>query len=157
MKGMIAAVSKNGIIGVDNTLPFNYSADMKHFRSATANSTIIMGRKTFESIGRPLPKRRNIVISSATVAVEGIETFDSIAKAVESAAPNQNLWFIGGASIYEEAMRYVDKIVLTVTPDMIAAPNAVKFPWINPTMFTVSESYKLPDDDKLIVYNYTKI
>lgn len=174
MIGIIAAVSRNGVIGVENKIPWDYPEDMKHFRKTTANSTVIMGRRTFESIGRPLPKRRNIVISRTKVEVEGIETFSSLEsiigfqKAMEgfNAATHiatgpqpasQDIWLIGGASIYEEGMQYADEIHLTLTPDVITAANAVKFPWISPQQFAVRELRPLEDNSKLMLALYSRI
>jgi len=175
MIGIIAAVSQNGVIGVDNKLPFDYPADMKHFRTTTANSNVIFGRKTFESIGRALPKRRNIVISKVKVGAEGIETFPSISAALEQIKADEdkaqamfvgasgtlvqltNTWFCGGASIYEEGMNYAHTIHLTVTPDVITRSDAVRFPWINPRKFEI-ESWKqlTPGDDTLRLYVYQR-
>jgi dihydrofolate reductase len=135
MIGIIAAVTVNGVIGVENKLPFDYPEDMKHFRTTTANSTVIMGRKTFEGIGRPLPKRRNVIISSTMAETPGVEVFSSVSSAMHTTKSEDNVWFIGGASIYEEAMLYADKIVLTITPDYNLHPKAIKFPWINPLIF----------------------
>lgn len=162
MIGMIAAVSKNGVIGVDGHLPFDYPEDMKHFRKTTANSTIIMGRRTWESIGRVLPKRRNIVISRTKVEVEGVETFDAMAHAimstkVDSSPFGSSVWLIGGATIYEEGMQYADEIHLTLVPETITASNAVKFPWISPQQFAVRELRPLEDNSKLMFAVYSKI
>lgn len=141
MIGIIAAVTVNGVIGVNDKLPFDYPEDMKHFRKTTTDSVVIMGRKTFESIGRPLPKRRNIVISKVAnglgmLNTTGIEVAPSIKVALEMCATEtRNIWFIGGASIYEEGMLYADEIVLTQTPDYEHSSNSIKFPWINPSIF----------------------
>lgn len=153
---MIAAVSVNGVIGLDNKLPFDYPADMKHFRTTTAGSTVIMGRKTWEGIGRLLPKRRNIVISRNKVDFEGLETFSTLKEAIESSQQTllsqmPNTWLIGGASIYEEGMEFADQILLTLTPDTIkgdANSNVVRFPWINPNKFVPSMAVRplVPDD-----------
>lgn len=152
---MIAAVSANGVIGVDNKLPFDYPQDMKHFRSTTAGATVIMGRKTWESIGRLLPKRRNIVISHNKVNFEGLETFSNIKDAITddkflftTGEVEPKIWLIGGSSIYEEGMEFVDQIVLTLTPDVIKAEGAIKFPWINPSKFILQSAIKpLVSDD----------
>lgn len=173
MIGMIAAVTVNGVIGVENKLPFDYPADMKHFRTTTAGATVIMGRKTFEGIGRPLPKRRNIVISSKRVEVAGVETFTNLHEAIMIAGvtpavahfdDNGNeidmstpIWLIGGASIYEEGMRFADKILLTLTPDIELRTPAVRFPWINPNKFVLKGVGVLSADDKLYLATYEKI
>lgn len=159
---MIAAVSSNGVIGIENKLPFDYPADMKHFRAKTLNTTIIMGRNTFEGIGRALPKRRNIVITSRKIEVEGIECFESIPKFMEyneldSTHIPQDIWFVGGARIYEEGMNYATSIHLTVTPDIVEHPQSIKFPFINPAKWEVSEFHNLvPFDTTLKYVIYTK-
>jgi len=166
MIGMVAAVSQNGVIGVENKIPWDYREDMKHFRTTTANSVVVMGRKTFESIKRPLPKRRNIVISKIaraleTLQTEGIETTGSLKEAIEMCSQEtRNIWLIGGAYVYEAGMECADKILLTLTPDIIKNNNVVKFPWINPNLFTLESINPLvPDnkDCKLLLATYQKI
>jgi dihydrofolate reductase len=177
MIGMIAAVSSNGIIGIDNKLPFNYPADMKYFRETTKGSTIIMGRRTFESIGKPLPKRRNIVITSQRIEWHGVENFHTIEVAMKKIDQDYKdfcssceqsmdmmilpptVWFAGGARIYEEGMQYAEEIHLTVTPDMIdAKADVARFPFINPRKFEIKEWRQLtPGDDTLRLYIYKKI
>lgn len=147
---MIAAVTSNGVMGIDNKLPFNYPADLKHFRTMTLNSTIIMGRKTFESIGKALPKRRNIVLTSTKIDVEGIECFGSINEfltheELDSTNVPQDIWFIGGARIYEEGMSWAEEIHLTVAPDRIVDPKAIMFPFINPIHFKLTSLKPLVD------------
>lgn len=168
---MIAAVTKNGIIGEENHLPFDYPADLKHFRASTLNSNIIMGRKTYEGIGRALPKRRNIVISSKKIDNKDIETFSRIEDAVDACAEHTGLestiynkdgdqipleipttWFIGGASIYEAGMDFAQEIHLTITPDINKNPNTVKFPWINPLNFEIYNRTQLVPDDNTLMY-----
>lgn len=166
MIGIIAAVSVNGVIGVDGKIPWNYPEDMKHFRKTTADSVVIMGRKTFESIGRPLPKRRNIVIANVNFAPpEGVETAPTFSRAIAKTIneDKRNIWFIGGASIYEMGMLYADEIVLTQTTDYIRDPNAVKFPWINPSIFEWKGNQELdPEmwaagDSRLLVSRYKRL
>lgn len=158
MIGIIAAVTLNGVIGVDGKLPFDYPEDMKHFRKSTLDSTLIMGRKTFEGIGRPLPKRRNCVISSTKIDVPGVETFETVKSAVE--ASQGNVWFAGGASIYEEGMMYADQIWLTIVPEYNFSRRAVRFPWINPMMFKWYEGAPLDPEmyqagtSKLLLHKY---
>ena len=166
MIGMIAAVTQNGVIGVENKLPFDYPADMKHFRTTTANSVVIMGRKTFEGIGRPLPKRRNIVISRiakglGTLPTDGIEVASCLEKALElTGEDSRDTWLIGGAFVYEEGMAYADKIVLTLTPDIERRTPAIRFPWINPQKFELKTTTLLNPEDlntPLYVVTYEKI
>jgi dihydrofolate reductase len=136
MISIIAAVSANGVIGVNNTLPFHYPEDLKQFKKLTSGSTVIMGRKTFESIGKPLPNRNNVVVSNTTPTTECITIASSLQYAIQSSPTDKDIWIIGGASIYEQAMEYADQIVLTLTPDIITDVSAVRFPWINPIKFT---------------------
>jgi dihydrofolate reductase len=150
---IIAAVSQNRVIGIDNKLPFSYPEDMKHFKQSTQNSTVIMGRKTFESIGsKPLPNRRNIVITSSSV---NIEHYKSLSQAVSTVNTEENVWLIGGASIYQEGMQFCDEMILTVTPDIIEEKNCVKFPEINPLQFKINEIRPLGDNG-LIVVTYVR-
>jgi len=162
---MIAAVSVNGVIGLNNKLPWNYPADMRHFRNSTVNGTIVMGRKTFESVGcRPLPKRRNIVISSRTVDHPGVETFSSleaaltaskdVAIAVGEVSAVPDVWLVGGAGIYQEGMDFAQEIHLTLVPDVVIGADAVRFPFINPRLFTAKPLQFVPgDEDQVLRYS----
>lgn len=109
----VVAVSRNGVIGKDGKLPWHFSADLKFFKNLTTGHTVIMGRKTFDSIGKPLPNRRNIVISrSAPASVPGVEFAAGIEEAVKLAQEGDT-FIIGGASIYKETLDLVDGIYLT--------------------------------------------
>ena len=112
MKGILVAVSPEGIIGKDNTIPWHYSADLKRFKRLTTGNTIIMGRKTWESLPKkPLPNRRNIVITRSSI--ENIECFNSIDDALRTC--EGDVWFIGGAGIYQEAMqKAIDKLPMVI-------------------------------------------
>lgn len=113
---IIAAVGKNRELGKKNELIWRIPSDLKRVRELTTGHPIIMGRKTFDSIGHPLPNRTNIVISRAQLCIEGCLVFDSLPKAIEAAkAVDQNELFIfGGASIYTEALPMTDRLYLTV-------------------------------------------
>lgn len=167
---LIAAISSNNVIGLKNKLPFDYPEDLKHFKEMTLNKTIIMGRKTFEGIGRKLPKRRNIVISRTKINIEGIETFDSIDNAIMACTkpielvapsndPNEDVWLIGGAKIYEEGLKIVDEIYITLTPDYITDPdqnNIVYFPYINPLLFKIESIKDLAPGSQLKLIKYIR-
>jgi len=162
MIGIIVAISKNGIIGITNksgkpTLPFHYPEDLKHFKSMTTNSTVIMGRMTYHSIGKPLPDRDNIIISSSLREVEGATVCGSIRQAIIKSSKEKNIWFIGGASIYEEGLQYADTIVATITPDIILDETAIKMPWINPQVFKILSIVPLNQDNRLNVAIYKKV
>ncbi|MGB5809152.1 MAG: dihydrofolate reductase [Polyangiales bacterium] len=111
---LIVAVSRNGVIGRDGALPWHVPEDLKHFKRTTSGHAIIMGRKTFESIGRPLPSRRNIVVSTTVSAFDGCEAVESLDEAIALARTSDELPFvIGGARLYEEALPLVTEIHLT--------------------------------------------
>ncbi|GAA4805993.1 dihydrofolate reductase DfrA [Olivibacter ginsenosidimutans] len=118
MISIIVAAAKNNAIGKNNQLLWHMPADLKFFRKTTSGHTIIMGRKTFESVGQPLPKRRNIVIThQKDYQAEGIEVASSLEEALERCEKEREddeVFIVGGAQIYEEAMPFTDKIYLTV-------------------------------------------
>jgi dihydrofolate reductase len=107
-------MSSNRVIGVNNTLPWHLSEDLKHFKSLTTGHTIIMGRKTYESIGRPLPNRRNIVISrNMEASYEGAEVVHSIENAFSISRNDNEVFVIGGSNIYQQALSLVDHLYIT--------------------------------------------
>ena len=112
----IVAFSENLVIGVDNDLPWHLPNDLKYFKKRTTNHTIIMGRNTYESIGKPLPNRQNIIISpNPNYKVDGARVFESIEMAIqycESKAKDE-VFFIGGAQIYNECIQWSDKLYIT--------------------------------------------
>ena len=120
---IIVAVASNGIIGGENKLLWHLPADMKYFRNLTTNHTIIMGRKTYDSIGKPLPNRTNIVISrTPDYVVEGCITATSLESAIQKAQEvyeqkpekdEQNIYIIGGAQIYKLALPIADYLYIT--------------------------------------------
>lgn len=114
---IIAAVAKNRVIGKDNTLIWNIPADMAHFKALTTGQTVIMGRKTWESLPprfRPLPGRRNIVISRQTdYAAPGAELADSLDAALQLVARADIAFVIGGEQIYRQAMAVADRLEIT--------------------------------------------
>ena len=130
-------MSSNRVIGVNNTLPWHISEDLKHFKSLTMGHTIIMGRKTYESIGRPLPNRRNIVISRNTEAsYEGAEVVHSIEDAFSICKNDNEVFVIGGSNIYEQALSLVDYIYITEIKKSFSGD--AFFPEINKQMWIES-------------------
>jgi dihydrofolate reductase len=134
MRGMIFAMSPERIIGLDGRIPWRHPGDQRRFKKVTLGSTVIMGRATFDENGRPLPGRRNIVVTSRPLDVPGVEVASSFDEALRMAGA-ADVWFIGGARIYEEAMPYVDVIDVTYVPDHVAGPGAVHAPIIDETVF----------------------
>jgi len=110
---IVATDSSNGI-GINNTLPWHLPEDLAHFKRLTSGHPIIMGRKTFDSIGRPLPNRRNIVISrNAKWQHDGVERVASLQEALALVAETAHAFIIGGGQIFEQALPLVGKLVIT--------------------------------------------
>jgi dihydrofolate reductase len=110
---LVAAVARNGVIGRDNGLPWRLKADLAHFKRTTLGHPIVMGRKTWESLGRPLPGRRNIVITrNANYRAEGAEVFTDVDAALAAAGPG-TVCVIGGADLYRQLLGRADRLVLT--------------------------------------------
>lgn len=111
---IIVAAAENNVIGRDNGLIWRLSADLKRFKALTTGHTIIMGRKTFESIGKALPNRRNIVVSrNADYRAEGIELAGSIQEALEKIKEEEEVFVIGGATLYHALWEQADRLYLT--------------------------------------------
>ena len=128
---IIVARAKNGVIGVDNQLPWKLPEDLKHFKETTLGSPIIMGRNTWESLGRPLPGRRNIVVSrNSRYAAEGAEVFTTLDDAIDACSGTDKVFIIGGAQIYEQAMNMADTLIVTEVD--IEVVGDAHFPHIDP-------------------------
>ena len=152
--GIIVALNADGVIGLNGTVPWHYSADMKRFKRVTLNSTVIMGRKTWESLPfKPLPQRRNIVISSRSIV--NAERYSSIDDALAN-ADDAPIWFIGGRRIYEEAVAHCEFIDVTHVPDVVPDPQAVKFPDIDWSRWAPGPKIPFDDDARLCHQRYTR-
>ncbi|WP_423197924.1 MULTISPECIES: dihydrofolate reductase [unclassified Cupriavidus] len=111
---LIVARARNGTIGRDNTLPWRLPEDLAHFKRTTMGAPVIMGRKTWDSIGRPLPGRRNIVVSrNPALKLEGAEVAGSLEEAQRLCMGVEQVFLIGGAQLYEEALPSADRLVVT--------------------------------------------
>lgn len=114
MISLIAAVGKNNELGLDNHLIFNIPGDLKFFRNTTLGKTVIMGRKTYESIGKPLPKRINIVVSNSLKETDGITIINSFEEVLEKCLNSEEeVFIIGGESLYNYFINYAQNIYLT--------------------------------------------
>ena len=150
---IIAAVSPEGVIGVNNTLPWHYPADLKRFKRLTLGHTVIMGRHTWVSLPKkPLPQRRNIVLTRQKLA--GVETFASFEVALASC--EAEVWCIGGSRVFAEAMRWAGVIDLTYVPDQISDPDALFFPDIPKEIFQAGERLAHEDDPRLKHQRFTR-
>jgi dihydrofolate reductase len=111
---LIVAVSRNNVIGSEGALPWHLPDDLGHFKRLTTGKPVIMGRRTFESIGRPLPDRRNIVMTrQANYAAEGCEVVSSMNEALELVHGTDEVMIIGGGLVYRDFLSHADRIYLT--------------------------------------------
>ena len=146
MIGLIVARSKNNVIGKDGKIPWNIKGEQKQFKELTTNNTIIMGRKTYEDIGRPLPNRKNIVVSRTTNFKEVI-TVDSLEKAISLA--EGNIYIIGGYNLFKEAIPLVDVMYITEV-NLVIENGDVMFPEFNEDDFTITVGEETKDYKRYI-------
>ena len=144
-KCLIVAIADNGAIGKNNELLWHISEDLKFFRRTTLGCPVIMGRKTFESIGRPLPKRQNIVVSRRGFeAPEGVTVVGSLEEAYK-AVESPRLFIMGGGQIYAQALSDMDRLIITHVHTVIEDADTF-FPAIDPAVWHVEERSELMTD-----------
>ncbi len=115
MISIIAALARNRVIGIHNRLPWRLPADLKFFRRTTLGHAVIMGRKNYESIGRPLPQRQNIVLSTDSgYQAPGCQVRHSLAAALAAAGDDPEIFIIGGANLYAQALPLAERMYLTL-------------------------------------------
>ncbi len=118
MIALIAAVAGNGVIGRNGSIPWHIPEDLALFKKLTLGHTVIMGRRTYESLGKPLPGRRNIVVSRTLKSPAGCEVYDSLSKALRAAQQDgRDIFLIGGARIYREGLEYADTMFLSMVKE----------------------------------------
>ena len=111
---LIVARARNGVIGRGNALPWKLPEDLAHFKRTTLGHPIVMGRRTWDSIGRPLPGRRNIVVTrNAAWQVDGVERAASLDEALAACDPSEDVFVIGGAELYAQALPRADRVIVT--------------------------------------------
>lgn len=150
---IIAAIANNNALGKDNQLIWHLSADLKRFKKLTTGHYIIMGRKTFESIGKPLPNRTTIIITrNKNYKQEGCLVANSLESAIKMVENDTSPYIVGGAQIYNEAIKVVDKMDITLIHHDFEAD--VFFPKIDLTIWKESwrEDHKADGKNK---YNYS--
>ncbi|MBF0105081.1 MAG: dihydrofolate reductase [Deltaproteobacteria bacterium] len=114
MLSIIVAISQNGVIGLNNRLPWHLPEDLKHFKETTMGHTIIMGENTFKSLGRPLPGRKNIVLTDQhDYHPEGTEVIHSFEELIRLGKGDAEVFVIGGAMVYRQALPHADRLYLT--------------------------------------------
>ena len=145
---IIVAVASDGAIGRANDLLWHLPADLKRFKELTTGHTILMGRKTFESLPRgPLPNRRNIIISRSLPAQPGAEVYPTIQQAMEACASDEEVFIIGGGEIYRQLLPDTERIYLTRV--QASFPDAeVFFPELNPTEWIEEAREVYPRDER---------
>ncbi|WP_028874209.1 dihydrofolate reductase [Tepidiphilus margaritifer] len=111
---IVAAVARNGVIGRGGALPWRLKSDLRHFRRLTTGHAVLMGRKTWESLGRPLPDRRNVVVSrDPSFTAPGAEVYPSLDAARVALADEPVVFVIGGAQLYRQTLPFADRLVIT--------------------------------------------
>ncbi|MFK5958001.1 MAG: dihydrofolate reductase [Lutibacter sp.] len=150
---IIAAIAENNALGKDNQLIWHLPADLKRFKKVTSNHKVIMGRKTYESLGKPLPNRTNIIITRNTnFKAEGCVIVNSLQEAIEASKEDENPFILGGAEIYKQAIEIADKLDLTFVHHLFEAD--AFFPKIDTTIWKEisRENFKADDKNK---YDYS--
>ena len=145
---IIAAMDEDGVIGIDNSLPWKLPSDMQWFRQNTMNKPIVMGRKTFESFGaKPLPKRQNIIVThNSDYQAENCNVVTSIEKALSIAENVEELMIIGGASFYQQTIEMANRMYLTTVHTTVKGD--AWFPKFDPTNWSVSFDERHEADEK---------
>ena len=162
----LVAVSNDLVIGVDNDLPWNLKDDLAHFKKYTLNKIIIMGRKTFESIGRPLPNRINYVISRTVKKIDGANVFDNLEDAMLAAEKHNGemgiineIVIIGGGYLFKETLPVMNKLVITKVDCNVLGD--IYYPKVEMEKFKLvnSESYtkNLDNDYDFKIEEYIKL
>ncbi|MCK8043868.1 type 3 dihydrofolate reductase [Shewanella sp. 1CM18E] len=152
---MIAAMANNRVIGKDNQMPWHLPEDLRHFKAMTLGKPVVMGRKTYESIGRPLPGRHNIVISrQPELAIEGVTTVTSFAEAKQAAGECEELVIMGGGQLYAMLLPQAD--ILYLTEIALDVEGDTFFPeWNDGSWQEVSRD--VAKNDKQLEYSFIKL
>lgn len=154
----IVAMGKNGVIGKKNQLPWHLPADLKHFKTITTGHPIVMGRKTYESIGKPLPNRTNLIMSQNAFQAEGCITVNSIKDTLQqpTVLNSDEIFIIGGAHIYQLWMPYLERIYLTLVHHEFAGD--AFFPELNPHDWQeITRESHQPDENNAYAYDFIQL
>ncbi|MCB2362105.1 dihydrofolate reductase [Clostridium estertheticum] len=156
MISLIVAVSKNNIIGNNGVIPWKIKGEQRRFKELTTGKTIIMGRKSFQEIGRPLPNRKTIVISNTlNVVADNCITVKSLIEAFDLVKGEEEAFIVGGGQVYKDSLSYTDKIYITVI-DKIIEGN-VYFPEIHKADFVKTYEKKIEGKIPYTYYTYERI
>jgi dihydrofolate reductase len=151
---LIVAMAANRVIGRDNALPWRLPADLRRFKAVTLGHTLVMGRRTYESIGRPLPGRRTVVITRRTDwHPEGVQVVHSLEEALAAASAETEVFVAGGGEIFREALPRADRIHLTRIEAEV--PGDTTFPDFDPTAWKiVDEEHHEPDAENPLPFTF---
>jgi dihydrofolate reductase len=150
---IIVAIGENNAIGKNNQLLWRMPNDLKHFKEVTSGRTIIMGRKTFDSVGKPLPRRRNIVVTRQDITIPGCEVVKSVEDGLALCKDDDEVFIGGGAEIYKQALHLTDRIYLTIIHKSFDADTF--FPEINKQEWKeISREDFQPDEKNPLPYSF---
>ena len=149
----VVAIAENHAIGKNNQLLWYLPADLKHFKNITTGHTVIMGRKTYESVGKPLPNRRNIIITRQDITIEGCEVVKSIEDALALCADEDEVFIVGGAEIYRQSMHLTNRIYLTVVHQKFDADSFFPEIHYDEWLETEQEDHE-PDEKNKLPYSF---
>lgn len=154
---IVVAIAENNAIGKDNQLLWHLPADLKHFKDITSGHTVIMGRKTYDSIGKPLPNRRNIVVTrNRELELPGTEITNSLEEALALCEGTEEIFIIGGAELYNRALAATNRIYLTKVHQTYEADTF--FPEIDPAEWKeLSIENHLPDEKNKVAYTFSTL
>lgn len=156
MVSLIVAISKNNVIGNNGIMPWKIKGEQKRFKELTTGKTIIVGRKSFQEIGKPLPNRRTIIISTTeNIVTDNCTTVKSLLEAFNLAKDEEEIFIAGGGQVYKEALPYADKIYITII-DKIVEGN-VYFPEINKEDFIKTYEERIDGEIPYTYYTYERV
>jgi dihydrofolate reductase len=154
----VVAAAENDVIGRNNGLPWRLSADLRHFKAITFGHSVLMGRKTFESIGKALPGRQNLVLTrSADFNADGCSSVHSLDEALAAARPGAPLMVIGGAEVFRLSLVLARRIHLTIVHTVIADGDACFDGWRAPEWHEVSRERHEADDRNTFAYSFVTL
>lgn len=142
---LIAAIDEANGLGINNQLLAHIPADLRHFKEITFGKPIIMGRKTYDSIGKPLPGRKNIVLSHNQLVIPGVIVVQSIEEALKEAQDTKEIMIIGGSGLFEQTLPIADKLYITRIHHQFEADTF--FPYIDTELWQATEQRVKTKDD----------
>ena len=152
---LVVARADNGVIGRDGGLPWHLPADLRHFKQLTLGKPVVMGRRTFDSIGKPLPGRHNIVLTRGDWTAAGVTAVPDLAAALAAAGPVDEVMIIGGATVYAAALPLADRIHLTEVH--IAPDGDTVLPPFDPDVWMETDRVAHPADGAFPAYSLVSL